>query len=143
MVHLRERIAKWDMAEGVLKKEHLQRCLAPPRRPPATTLTGLSINGPSSMPEYGTATYTATASWSDNSTSTVTPTWSVNSQVAGINTGGVLSCQGGVASDQTVTITATYSAGGITETATMDVTIIHAPSMPFTEQELSGKVFFE
>jgi len=110
---------------------------------PATTLTGLSISGPPSMPEYGTATYTATARWSDNSTSTVTPTWSVNPQVAGINTGGVLYCQGGVASDQTVTITATYSAGGITETATMGVTITHVPSIPFTAQELSGKVFFE
>ena len=77
--------------------------------PPAATLTGLSINGPSSMPEYGTATYTATASWSDNPTSTVTPTWSVNSQMAEISTGGMLSCQGGVASDQTVTVTATYS----------------------------------
>jgi hypothetical protein len=106
-------------------------------------LTGLSINGPSSMSEYGTATYTAMARWSDNSNSTVTPTWSVNPQVAGISTGGVLSCQGGVASDQTVTITATYSAGGITETATMDVTIIHAPIMLFTAQELSGKVFFQ
>jgi hypothetical protein len=106
-------------------------------------LTGLSIEGPSSMPEYGTATYTATSNWSDNSTSTVTPTWSVNPQVAEISTGGVLSCQGGVASDQTVTITATYSAGGITETATMDVTITHVSSIPFTDQELSGKVFFE
>jgi len=110
--------------------------------PPAATLIGLSINGISSMPEYGTASYTATASWSDNSTSTVTPTWSVNSQVAEISTGGVLSCHG-VSSDQTVTITATYSAGGITETATRDVTIIHVPIIPFTEQELSGKVFFE
>jgi hypothetical protein len=111
--------------------------------PPATTLTGLSINGPSSIPEYSTATYTATANWSNTSTSPVTPTWSVNSQVAGISTGGVLSCKGGVSGDQTVTITATYSAGGITETATMDVTIIHAPIMPFTAQELSGKVFFQ
>jgi hypothetical protein len=114
--------------------------LPPP--PPAVTLTGLSINGPSSMPEYGTAAYTATASWSDNSTSTVTPTWSVNSQVAEINTGGVLYCQRGVASDQSVVVSATYSAGGITETATMDVTIIHPHTMPFTAQELSGKVFF-
>jgi hypothetical protein len=106
-------------------------------------LTGLSIGGPSSMPEYGTATYTATASWSNGSTSTVTPTWIVNPQVAEISAGGVLSCQGGVAGDQTVTITATYSSGGITKTATMDVTIIHVQIIPFTEQELSGKVFFE
>jgi hypothetical protein len=90
--------------------------------PPAVTMTGLSIKGPSSMSSYGTATYTATASWSDSSTSTVTPTWSVNPQVAEISPGGVLSCQA-IDSDQMVTVTATYSSGGITETATMNVTI--------------------
>ena len=111
--------------------------------PPAATLTGLSISGPSSMPEYGTATYTATASWSDNSTSTVAPAWSVNSQMASISFSGVLSCQGGVASDQTVAVSATYSAGGSTKTAAKDVTITRVPSIPFTAQELSGKVFFE
>jgi hypothetical protein len=111
--------------------------------PPAATLTGLSINGPSSMPEYDTTTYTATASWSDGSTSTVTPTWSVSLQVAEISTGGVLSCPGGVASDQTVAITATYSYGGITKNATMDVTITDTSSIPFTDEELSGKGFFD
>ena len=95
--------------------------------PPAATLTGLSINGPSSMSAYGTATYTATAHWSDSSTTSVTPTWSVNPPVAEISPGGVLSCQGGVSSDQTVTITANYSAGGITETASMFVTITPPP----------------
>ena len=111
--------------------------------PPAVTLTSLSINGPPSMAEYGTATYTTTANWSDDTTSTVTPTWSVNSQVVEISTGGVLSCQGGVASDQSVVVSATYSAGGSTKTATINVTITHVPSIPFTAQELSGKVFFE
>ncbi len=117
--------------------------LGTPAPPPSATLTSLSINGPSSMSEYGTAMYTATASWSDTSTSAVTPTWSVDSQVVEINTGGVLYCQGGVASDQTVTVSATYSAGGITKTGTMNVTVIHVPIIPFTEQELAGKVFFE
>ena len=111
--------------------------------PPAATLTGLSITGPSSMPEYGSPTYTATASWSDNPTSTVTPIWSVSSQVAEISTGGMLYCPGGVYPDQTVTVSATYSSGGITKTATMDVTIIHVWSVPFTLQELSGKAFLE
>jgi len=111
--------------------------------PPAATLTGLSINGPSSMPEYGSPTYTATASWSDNPTSTVTPIWSVSSQVAEISIGGMLYCPGGVYPDQTVTVSATYSSGGITKTATMDVTIIHVWSIPFTLQELSGKAFLE
>lgn len=112
--------------------------------PPAAVLTGLSIDGPSSMSEYGTATYTATASWSDGSSISVMPTWSVSHpQVASIRSDGVLSCPGKVAGDQTVTITATYSAEGITETATKDVTILNTVSIPFTDQELSGKVFFE
>ena len=114
----------------------------PPPPPPATTLIGLSISGPSSVSEGRTATYTATATWSDNSTSTVTPTWSVNSQVAEISTGGVLTCHG-VSSDQAVAIAATYSSGGIVKTATMDVTITSAPSIPFAQEELSGKVFFK
>jgi hypothetical protein len=87
-------------------------------------LTGLSINGPSSMSANSTATYTATASWSDNSASTVTPTWGVNSFVASISPGGVLSCSNpDIVYDEPATVTATYSSGGITKSATKDVTI--------------------
>jgi len=107
------------------------------------TLTGLSISGPSTMSEYGTATYTATASWDDNTTSTVTPTWSVDSQMANISTNGCLSCQGGIDSDQMVTITATYFYGGITKTATLDMTVTHVPLIPFTDEELRGKGFYD
>src|SRR4030042_2343738 len=82
----------------------------------AATLTGLSINGPSSMNENSTATYTATASWSNGTSSSVTPTWGVNSQMATINASGVLTCPP-MDANQTVTITATYSSGGITKTA--------------------------
>jgi hypothetical protein len=110
---------------------------------PPGTLSGLSINGPSSVSEYSTGTYTATASWSDNSTTTVTPTWSVNPQVAEISTGGVFSCRGGVASDQTVTVSATYSSGGITKTATMNVILTNIATIPFTAQVLAGNAFFE
>jgi len=106
------------------------------------TLSGLSINGPSTMPEYGTATYTATATWSDNSTSTVTPNWSVNSQMVSISPSGVLSCQT-IDNNQTVTVTATYSSGGITETTTTDVTLTNIATIPFTAQMLSGNAFFE
>jgi len=109
---------------------------------PAADLTGLSMNGPLSMSEYGTATYTATASWSDNSTSTVAPTWSVNSQTATISPGGVLYCPS-IASDLTVTVTATYSSGGVTETADMVVTITNITTIPFTAQMVSGEAFFE
>lgn len=109
---------------------------------PTGTLTGISINGPSSVTEYGTGAYTATASWSDNSTSVVTPNWSVDPQVATIKPNGVLTCSQ-MDSDQTVTITATYSSGGITETAAMDVTLINAVPIPFASGMLSGKVFFQ
>jgi len=109
---------------------------------PAADLTGLSMNGPSSMSEYGTATYTATASWSDNSTSTVAPTWSVNSQTATISPGGVLYCPS-IDSDQAVTVTATYSSGGVTETADTVVTVTNITTIPFTAQMVSGEAFFE
>jgi hypothetical protein len=105
-------------------------------------LTGLSVNGPSSMSEFSSETYAATASWSDNSTSTVTPTWSVNSQIATISPGGVLYCPS-IDSDLMVTVTATYSSGGITETAAMDVTITNITTIPFTAQMVSGEAFFE
>jgi len=108
---------------------------------PPATLSGFSINGPSSVSEYGTGTYTATASWSDNSMSTVTPVWSINSQVATISPNGVLSCQT-INNDQTVNVTATYSSGGINKTATMNVILTNIATIPFTPQMLSGKVFY-
>ena len=106
------------------------------------TLTALSVSGPPSMSEYGTATYTATASYDDNTTKTVAPTWSVNLAMALISTGGVLSCSG-IDNNQTVTITATYSSGGVTESDTMDVTVTDVATIPFTAQMLSGQAFFE
>lgn len=114
--------------------------------PAAVTLTGLSINGWSSISEYSTNTYTATASWSDNSKSTVTPTWSVNSQMASISPYGVFSCQEEIASDQMVTITATYSSGEITKTATMEVTIKNwgvIPTAPFDRFIALKGIFFD
>jgi hypothetical protein len=106
------------------------------------TLTGLSINGPASVSEYDTGTYTATATWSDNSVSTVTPTWSVNSQMASISADGVLSCQG-IVNDLTVTVSASYPAGGIIENAAMNVAITNITTKPFIAQTLPGTVLFE
>ena len=101
------------------------------------------------MSANSTATYTATARWSDGSTSTVTPAWSVNSQMASISASGVLSCQT-IDTDQVVTVSATYSAGGITETAAKNVTItnlttpIPTTPIPITAHMLSTvQMFFE
>jgi hypothetical protein len=108
---------------------------------PPATLSGLSINGPSSVSEYGTGTYTATANWSDNSISTITPVWSINHPAAKISGNGVLSCQL-IDNDETVTVTATLSSGGITKTATMDVTLANIVTVPFTAQMVSGAILF-
>jgi hypothetical protein len=62
--------------------------------------------------------------------------------MATISPEGVLSCPP-IDSDQTVTVTATYSSGGITETDEMDMTITNVTTIPFTESMLSGEVFFE
>jgi hypothetical protein len=69
--------------------------------------------------------------------------------MASISPFGVFSGQGGIASDQTVTITATYSSGEITKTATKSVTITNFTSIPnpfpsrFDARLLSGTIFFE
>ena len=74
----------------------------------------------------------------------------MNSQIASISPFGVFSGQGGIASDQTVTIAATYSYGEITETPTMSVTVtnftgcISNPYLSrFEARLLSGEIFFE
>ena len=94
------------------------------------TLTGLSVSGAVFVNENSTATYTATATWSNGSTTTVTPTWSVNpSTYASINpSSGVLAVIE-VESNQSVTITASFTSGGATKTATKSVTIVDSDSV--------------
>jgi hypothetical protein len=91
------------------------------------TFISLSISGPSSVNEGGSGTYKATARWSDGSTAPVTPTWSENSKFATISAGGVLAAQP-VPSNQAVTVAASYTTGGVTQTATWTVTIVDVPA---------------
>jgi hypothetical protein len=93
---------------------------------PIKTLSGLTINGPSSIEENSSGTYTATAAWSDGSTSTVTPLWSENSTYATISSGGVMTTLA-VTADQSVTVSAGYTSGGITKTASKSVNITDVP----------------
>jgi hypothetical protein len=94
----------------------------------APTLSSLSISGNDLVSENNSAGYVATATFSDDTTQTVTgnATWSENSVYAGINSSGVLTTSE-VAEDTTVTVQATYTIGGVTETATKLVTIIDVP----------------
>ncbi|MCP2500339.1 MAG: hypothetical protein NCA08_02040 [Deltaproteobacteria bacterium] len=93
----------------------------PPPPPPTATLTSVTVTGPTSVNEGGTATYTATGRWDDGTTAAVSPTWTENSTFATITSGGVLTASA-VTANQTVTVTATY--GG--RTGTMNVTIVNA-----------------
>jgi hypothetical protein len=102
---------------------------------PAVTLTGLTINGPSSLNESSTATYTATASWSDGTTSTVTPTWSESSSVTTISAAGVLTAAA-VTSNQTVTVSASHTYARTTKTATKTVTVVNVRML--TALSISG-----
>jgi len=85
-----------------------------------TTITGLSISGVSQINESSSATYTATATYSDGSSKTVTSSsaWSENSSYTSVNSGGTVTTSS-VTSDQTFTLIATYSE----LTATKSITI--------------------
>ncbi|MHB1012718.1 MAG: autotransporter outer membrane beta-barrel domain-containing protein [Desulfobacteria bacterium] len=88
----------------------------------AAVLTSIAVSGPSSVNEGSTATYTATGTWDNGTTSAISPTWSVSTSYASIGSGGVLTALT-VTSDQTVTVTASY--GG--KTGTKTVTIVNVP----------------
>ena len=92
-------------------------------------LSGLTItSGPTSVNEKSTSPYTATATWSDGSTTTVTPTWSVTpATYASINSSTGLLSTLAVTSNQSVTVTASFTAGGVTKSASKSVTIIDVP----------------
>jgi hypothetical protein len=93
------------------------------------TLSSLTINGSSSVPESSSATYTATAAFTDGSTAVVTQaaTWTENSGSATI-AGGVLTTSA-VSANQALTISSSYTAGGLTRSATLAVTIQNMPAL--------------
>jgi hypothetical protein len=74
-------------------------------------LSGLTVSGPSSVNEGASATYSATAAYSDGTSAPVTATWSENSAYASISSSGSLTASN-VASNQAVTVTASYSEAG-------------------------------
>ena len=85
------------------------------------TLISITINGNSSVDVGSTATYTCTAAYSNGAFKTVTPTWSISSgtSYASITSAGILT---GKAAG-TATVQAKYTEGGVTKTATKNVTV--------------------
>ena len=85
-------------------------------------LTGLSISGPATVNENTSGQFTAKAVFSDGSNPTVTPTWSVSGP-ASISASGQLNA-GSVNANTTATVSASYTTGGITKTASANVTVV-------------------
>jgi len=92
----------------------------------SSTLTGLSISGANSLNEGTASTYTATATYSNGTTQTVAAGWSENSSYAKINSSGILTAAQ-VTEDETVTVTANFTAVGVTKTVQKTVTIVDIP----------------
>lgn len=94
--------------------------------PPGPTLDTLSINGPSIVNEGDTASYEASAFWSDGSTTTESAAWTVSPEtIATISGSGVLTALE-VDSDQAVTVSATFNG----TTTNQTVTIVDVPPLP-------------
>jgi hypothetical protein len=106
--------------------------------PPLATLESLSISGPDSVSEAITASYSTTARFSDGTSQPVTNSsnWSENSSYASITGSGVLTTSL-VPSEQTVTITASYTFEGVTKTA-FKVVAIEPMSTTLESLSISG-----
>ncbi len=90
-------------------------------------LTGIAIKGASSLAEGGANdVYTVTATYDNASTATVTPAKFSASGIGAILVGNQL-LTSTVNANQTITLSASYTEGGITQTATLPVTIINTP----------------
>lgn len=104
----------------------------------AHTLSSLAISGPVSMHENSFGQFTATAIFADGTSQVVTPSWSENSSATTISSGGLLNA-GEVGSDTTVTVSASYTTGGITRNASQEVLIVNVPTPPtLTSLTISG-----
>ena len=94
------------------------------------SLTSLAITGPATVAESGTATYIATARFSDGSSQvvTTTATWTENSTFATI-AGGVLTATA-VTGNQPVTISSSFTSAGVTRSATLAVSVLDSAPPP-------------
>ena len=92
-------------------------------------LSSLAVSGPASMNENSSGQFVATAMFTDGTSQSVTPSWSENSSATSISTGGLLTA-GEVASDTTVTVSASYTTGGVTRGASQDVLVRDVASAP-------------
>src|SRR5205085_1037048 len=89
-------------------------------------LQSISISGPDSVNENSSASYTATAFYTNGTSRQVTPSWQSNSAIASIGTTGQLNA-GAIGSNTAIEVSATYLEGSISRTASKAVTIVDVP----------------
>lgn len=99
--------------------------MAPTAALAAPTLRTLAVDGPSSVTEKTSASYTATATYSDGSRRVVTDSavWSENSSYATIGAGVLATAD--VPSDQSVSVTARFASGRVTKIASIAVRVLN------------------
>ncbi len=97
--------------------------------PPAKVLSSLTIEGSSSVDERTSAQYLAHAYYTDSSSAYVNAQWADDSSYASISSAGLLDTSA-VTSDQNIQVQATFTAGGVTKTATKGVTIRNTDAVP-------------
>jgi len=88
----------------------------------APSLTGISIEGPSSVDEGAVAQYSCNASYSDGTVVSVVPTWTLSAESAAINAAGQLTA-GNVDSDEEINVIANFNG----ETDSFTVSIVDVP----------------
>lgn len=88
------------------------------------TLTSVTLSGPATVPEGSGASYTATALFSDGTSAAVTSTatWAEDSAFATV-AAGVLTTSV-VSGNQALTLSASYTSGGVSRSGTLAVTIL-------------------
>jgi len=109
--------------------------------PPPRTLSTLGISGPATVNENSTGQYASTAYFSDGSLETVNPVWGEDSTATTISASGLLST-GDVAGDTLVTVSASYTYGGLTRSAQKSVSVLDvvAPVYTLTVTAINGTV---
>lgn len=101
-----------------------------PPPPPARTLTAIAIEGQASMPENSSQDLSCRASYSDGTSALVEPAWSENQPWATITGTGLLTAGDVTAPSQIVQASASHTEGGVTRTATFNVTVTDASAPP-------------
>ena len=107
--------------------------------PPVRVLSSLTIEGPTDLDEETSADYHAHAFYTDGSDRYVdsVATWTTDSGYADFSSPGRLDASA-VDSDTDIVVEATFTEGGVTRTATQDVTIWNTDTVPTYTLTLSA-----